>query len=195
MEAANPNPLMSRAKHARIDVWRNEVAALDDGAGCNPDTASSAASTTSSSASSSAPSALALATATAAIGPSAPLLPGQSRGRRLWRRLSRRITGRPFLDADDVWDPSTRTDMYRTGPAAAARLADDARPVENEVQSAQRDAFAGADDKAAAAATPPQEELVALGADSSHGGDGRLKTTQERLERAARLLNKGVPAS
>ncbi|CAH0001058.1 unnamed protein product [Clonostachys byssicola] len=151
-------PPMSRVKHNRIDIWRNEVAALtldtavdttDDPAGHSPPPSSAISSASSSS------SFLSLSS------------PAASRGRRFWRRLSHRLTGRPL-------DPSppdvARTDMYRTEQSLSS-------PRHNPPKDLGRRGRAEAD---------------ALGEESSRDGlQGALGAKQDRLERAARLLEEG----
>lgn len=93
-----------------------------------------------------------------------------SRGRRFWRRIARRLSGGRFggLDEDELdREPAIRTAMYRAPPPPPP-------PVD-----------------ARGAAAVVEEEVVDLGEDSSDekvGAGGGLKVKQERLERAARLL-------
>ncbi|KAK7228545.1 hypothetical protein V2G26_000715 [Clonostachys chloroleuca] len=155
---ADVPPPMSRVKQNRIDIWRNEVAALtldtaldtsDDPSRHSPPPSSATSSASSSS------SFLSLSSPT-------------SRGRRFWRRLSHRLTGRPL-------DPSppdvARTDMYRTEQQQSSPS-----PRHTAPKDLGRRHTAEA----------------ALGEESSRDGlQGALGAKQDRLERAARLLEEG----
>lgn len=147
-------PPMSRVKQNRIDIWRNEVAALTLDTAIDTNDDPSRHSPPPSSATSSASSSSILSSPT-------------SRGRRFWRRLSHRLTGRPL-------DPSppdvVRTDMYRT-----------------EQQSSSSPRHAAPKDLGRR-----RPEADALGEESSRDGlQGALGAKQDRLERAARLLEEG----
>ncbi|KAL6868971.1 hypothetical protein ACO1O0_000294 [Amphichorda felina] len=176
---ANTN--ISPSKQTRIDIWRSEVAALTTPPSpATPTSSTSAATITTSSSSSSTYS-----------------HPFQhhkdkdkdkdhhhqhQRRRSLWRRLARRISGRgppggggggdndddgrrPI--GEDVWDQDMRTDMYRDVA------------VERPVVAAEE-----------GGANNAQDALFGEDEDDARGRG--LKQKQERLERAARLLNQGV---
>ncbi|GAB0132944.1 hypothetical protein EsDP_00001364 [Epichloe bromicola] len=97
-----------------------------------------------------------------------------ARGRRFWRSLARRLSGGRFggmQDATFQREPTTRTAMYRAPPP----------PVD------------------ARGATAAHEHVVDPEEDSSDGkaglARGGLKEKQERLERAARLLDQQPAAT
>lgn len=96
-----------------------------------------------------------------------------ARGRRFWRRLARRLSGGRFGGMQDGTfqrEPTTRTAMYRAPPPVDAR-----------------------------GATAAHEHVVDLEEDSSDGkadlARGGLKEKQERLKRAARLLDQQQAAT
>ncbi|KAG9253624.1 uncharacterized protein F5Z01DRAFT_150790 [Emericellopsis atlantica] len=131
----------------RISVWRDEVAIASEPSPISPT-----------------PSAPSMA-ASSGSGSSSGASSVHTRPRRsLWRRLTRRLSGKGGAAAakgegEDAWDHSTRTEMYRE---------------ENRVQHQQTR------DYEYDHAQEPQR--------SDH--DGGLKDRQERLERAARLLGR-----
>jgi hypothetical protein len=168
---------MSSAKQNRILVWRREVAsALDDAAS----TASSSSTiTTSSAAGASNPSGL-------PESPTSSFSSASSRRRALWSRLTRRfaLQSGPDSAAANAAD-SPRTAMYRDTPLDAA--------LEGlTVVDSAPDAPAPAAQPSPLPEPEAQEEEQPLGAASSSDGGGRgLRERQERLQRAARLLQHG----
>ncbi|KFA64212.1 hypothetical protein S40285_00803 [Stachybotrys chlorohalonatus IBT 40285] len=151
---------MSTSKQNRILIWRDEVASAADALDAESSVNGIAPSFTSSS----------TATTTSSASTTSP---PRSRSRNLWKRLSRRLSSiargsdAPPSDAE----LSPRTAMYRELPASAAlaKLNSAAAPRDD------------GDLKVA--------EEMALDAESSNGRAGGLKEKQERLERAARLLD------
>lgn len=150
---------ISASTQNRILIWRSEVASAID------DASSSAASSTgiASSLSETQSSADNSLSQRQSIGGTV------SRGRRFWRRIARRLSGGRFGFEEDELDrePAIRTAMYRAPPPPPPPV--DARGV----------------------VATAEEDIIGLGDDSSDDkvGAGRgLKDKQERLERAARLL-------
>ncbi|KAH7326494.1 hypothetical protein B0I35DRAFT_136879 [Stachybotrys elegans] len=113
-----------------------------------------------------APSSTAASTITSHSSSSTAASPPVSRPRSLWNRVSRRLSiftrSSDAADADPIRSP--RTAMYR----------DMVDPIASP---------SGPEAKRA-------DEML-LGADSDEGRPGGLKEKQERLERAARLLDQG----
>lgn len=149
-------PSISRSKQARIDIWRNEVALLtipdapESDSPLSPTSSGGPPSTSASSFSRSSSSVF-----------SRPF--EESRTRRIWKRLGRKLTGRAGKGREgDAKDAIVRTQMY-------------------QAERVDQDAAAKGDD-----ALPDLE-------DGSEGnGKVGLIEKQERLERAARLLNQGA---
>lgn len=161
-----PIPSISRAKQARIDIWRNEVAILtipDVARPGSPSSRSSATSPPSTSASSPSHSSSSIF--------SRPANREESRTRRIWRRLSRKLSGGGRQEdgspggaqAKNGEDAIVRTQMYR----------------DERVDKVTDGRLQGNDDLAV-----PEES-------SEGNARGGLKEKQERLERAARLLHQG----
>ncbi|KZZ94748.1 hypothetical protein AAL_04859 [Moelleriella libera RCEF 2490] len=155
---ATPGPTISASTQSRILVWRSEVAsAMDDSAS----TAASSTGVTSSFSDSQSSGEQSL---------SQPASGGaMARGRRFWRRITRRLSGGRFggfINDEYEHEQISRTAMYRVTPLPAP-------PVD-----------------ALGAATPAQE-FAGLGDDSSSDDKGeidrRLRETLQRLDRAARL--------
>ncbi|EFY93298.1 hypothetical protein MAC_00536 [Metarhizium acridum CQMa 102] len=156
---------ISASTQNRILIWRSEVASALD------DAASSAASSTG--------IAFSLSDTHSSAGNSLSQRQHSagalSRGRRFWRRIARRLSGGRFggFEDDDLdREPAIKTTMYRAP-----------RPPAPPVDARGIDTF---------------EEAVGLGEESSDGklGTGRgLREKQERLERAARLLDQNRAAT
>lgn len=152
-------PSISASKHSRIDIWRNEVASA-----LIPDP-SSPLSPDSSSLVAAAPSFTSSSAATTNTGSTHQ----PSRTRRLLSRIGRRLTGRSAAEDAALEDVTTRTAMYSTHlPPPPQDAAAATAPV----------------DGAAA-----EDEVVPGEASSRGGAAPGLKETQERLMRAARLLD------
>jgi hypothetical protein len=105
----------------------------------------------------------------------------------LWNRLSRRLAIHHGPESPAVPVESPRTAMYRDNPPDAALeglTVVDSGPDRPEGEApAQPSANHGAE---------AQEEQQPLGEESSSDGGGRgLRERQERLQRAARLLQHG----
>lgn len=144
-------PPMSRTKQARIDIWRNEVALLTT----TPDVPGRPGSPSSTDSPASLSSSPSRSSSSIVSRPRDE----ESRARRLFRRISGKITGksRGRNPEEDV----IRTRMYK-------------------------------DEQAAAAATQAEDDaLAAVERESEEHPRGGLKEKQERLERAARLLEQG----
>lgn len=162
-----PSTSISPSTQSRILIWRTEVASAVDAA-------------TSSAASSdgilSAPSLAATTTTTTTTSSSSAVASTLSRGRRIWNRISRRLSGR----SSDSGAPGDISDL----------LQQPARRDEPVIRTAMyRMAAQGATTAVAAA----ENEDMVLGEGSSRGrGRGGLLETQDRLQRAARLLNQGA---
>ncbi|KAG5929727.1 hypothetical protein E4U42_004886 [Claviceps africana] len=161
---------MSASTQNRIIIWRSEVASAVD------DAASSAASYTGKTSSvSDAHSSAEYSSSQARSGGAV-----MARGRRFWHRIARRLSRGRFGGIDDdlfLREPATRTAMYRTLPPPPPPPPVDARGV-----SAARGRH-GLD---------PDLDLNDEGsseADPRRGLRRGLKDKQERLERAARLLD------
>lgn len=151
---------MSRAKQARIDIWRNEVALLstaDPDVPHRPGSPSSTDSPTSSLASSRSRSSSSINSRNLSEG---------SRARRLLKRIGGKLTGKTREKDAVVEEAVIRTRMYQDEQGVGA--------------TAQ--ALLNAEDGGLAAVVVRQSE------DHPRGG---LKDKQERLERAARLLDHG----
>ncbi|KAG6010635.1 hypothetical protein E4U21_005133 [Claviceps maximensis] len=167
---------ISASTQNRILVWRSEVAsAIDDAA------SSSASYTGHTSSLSDAHSSTGYSSSQARSGGAVI-----ARGRRFWNRLARRLSRGRFggIDEDLVLrEPAMRTAMYRTPPPPPPLPPVDARGVlatQNQ-RGRSRDL--------------EMEMELALGderssSDANPNGRRRgLKEKQERLERAARLLD------
>lgn len=158
--AAEAVPPISRSKQARIDIWRNEVALLtipdvpESGSPLSPASSGGPPSTSASSFSRSSSSVF-----------SKPL--EESRTRRIWKRLGRKLTGRDGKGRPG--DGSGKDGIVRTQMYQAERVDQDATPA------AQGD-----------------DALADLEDGSENNARGGLKEKQERLERAARLLKQGA---
>jgi hypothetical protein len=154
---------MSTSKQNRILIWRDEVASAADALDAESSVNGIAPSFTSSS-----------TTTTTSSASTAP--PTRSRSRNLWKRLSRRLSiiARGTDAAPSDTDLSPRTAMYRDLPAsvAIANLNAAAAPRDDVDLNAAED--------------------MPLGPESSNGRAGGLKEKQERLERAARLLDQAA---
>ncbi|KAG6037863.1 hypothetical protein E4U40_002075 [Claviceps sp. LM458 group G5] len=147
---ATPSRTISASTQNRIMIWRSEVASAVD------DAASSAASSTGHTAS--------LSDGHSSAGRSSSRSAVIARGRRFWRRLTRRLSGGRFGSmGDDMFqrEHMTRTAMYRVPPPA------DARGV---------------------MATEQRGLDLDMGDEESSHARGGLREKRERLERAARLL-------
>ncbi|KAH8177631.1 hypothetical protein LIA77_02713 [Sarocladium implicatum] len=154
---------LSSTKQNRIMIWRDEVVAS---ANADPASDSFSLAPSSSNASASTGNSSSSSTAAASTGNHKDAL--LSRRSRLWRRLSKHLrvtslsTGPSPLDLELKAREEVRTSMYRESWAA---------------------------EEAAAAAKAQQEAA----ANEDQGGVmGLLGERQERLERAERLLNKGL---
>ncbi|GAO15549.1 hypothetical protein UVI_02020410 [Ustilaginoidea virens] len=165
MAAAKPATISASTQN-RILIWRSEVAsALDDAA---------------SSAASSAGLNCSLSDTQSSAGTSYLQSQGAGvvgRGRRIWRRIARRLSGGRFGamgHGEMDREPALRTAMYRAPPPP---------PPPVDARGAMAD----------------HGRVVGLREDSSsddNGAPGRgLKASQERLERAARLLDQHHHAS
>ncbi|KAI9172008.1 hypothetical protein HJFPF1_01500 [Paramyrothecium foliicola] len=198
-----PPPPMSSSKQNRILIWRREVAsALLDDAASNASSHSSSSTVTNATATTTASSgphhgAAAALSPTLALNADSPTssfsstsLPS-SRPRALWKRLSRRLA---IHHAPEIAVPveSPRTAMYRDNPLDAS-LALEGLTVVGSGGGDRVDApAAAAVVQAAIANREPKDEQQPLGAESSSGGvDRGLRERQERLQRAARLLEHG----
>jgi hypothetical protein len=159
------HPALTASKQSRILIWRDEVASAAD----NGDAVSSADGI--------APSFTSSSTATTNSSSSTKSPPRSSRS--LWKRLSRRLSimtkGSDALPSDVETSPQTA--MYRDMPDAVALAAlNQANNGPNEAEQQQR------------------ADLADLEKEDSDSRRGGLKEKQERLERAARLLNQ-TPAT
>ncbi|OAA45503.1 hypothetical protein NOR_03292 [Metarhizium rileyi] len=156
---------ISASTQNRILIWRSEVASALD------DAASSAASSTGIASSLSDTHSSAGNSLSQRLNGAGAL----SRGRRFWRRIARRLSGGRFGGLEDEQmdrEPTVRTAMYRAPPPPPLPI--DARGV------------------------TAVEDLVSLEEESSDGKAGAargLKEKQDRLQRAARLLDQEYAAT
>lgn len=164
-DEALPSSCLSASAHTRILIWRSEVACAFDPPLLPPSSAST----------SSVPS-VPSSSSTAA---SSSLLPHDSRGRRFWRRIVRRVSSRPEPPA-----PCPQSSMTTVGAAlvaaevAAAGGAPARGAPADQNQTSRTDMYTSM--------PPYHDDEQLLGAPESNRG--ALKQKQDRLHRAARLL-------
>lgn len=180
---------MSVSKQNRILIWRREVAsALDDAASSAVSTTSSSSTVTTSTTPASANGLPPASAAVNADSPTSSFSSASSRRRALWNRLSRRLAIHHGPESPATPVESPRTAMYRDNPPDAAL--EGLTVVDSAPDRPEGEAQAQAQPSPNREAEV-QEELP-LGEESSSDGGGRgLRERQERLQRAARLLQHG----
>jgi hypothetical protein len=180
--------VISSAKQARIDVWRNEVASalLEHTAPPPPSsrsTYSSLSSSTNRSTSSFLPSVLSGRLNKDSDPLSDPQRP-PSRVRRIWSRIERHFSGRlediPG-DYPELYGPDGVADQPRTAMYASLLPP----PLDDATLPASGQQDGNGDD------APPGEPS----SDGRPGGSKAIREKQERLQRAARLLQLGTDPS
>jgi hypothetical protein len=194
------HPSMSTSKQNRILIWRREVAsALVEDASSNAANSSNAASIPTSASTSAVTSTkptgtsglLPTSTAVNADSPTSSFSSASSRPRALWKRLSKRLALHHGSDsAAATATESPRTAMYRDVPPDAAAL-EGLTVVDSVPDRPEAEGEAQAQPSPSPEAQIQEEQQQPLGdGSSSDGADRGLRERQERLQRAARLLER-----